>query len=361
MFPRSLDPNSERRIDRLHRYAIVCVTWILLLIFFGGQVKSTESGLSVPDWPNTYGHFMFTFPMEKWVGGVFWEHSHRLIASLAGLFTVILSVWVFRVDRRPLLRKLAWAASIAVIVQGLFGGLTVLLMLPAWTSIVHGTLAQIYLCVVAAIAVMTSRQWHFDSARVGIGAWDGRLGKLTLATTFVVFAQLLIGAIMRHTEAGLAIPDFPLMYGSWIPPLSSEAIAAANKELWQMNLPPVDRWQMISHLLHRVGALAVTTMIALTATRILRRHRGESWLTRPAIVLLVLIAAQITLGILVILSQKHFIITSTHVTVGAMTLLASFVLALRAGRRTQATVETTLPLSPQLSYASPVTTDEVTL
>lgn len=360
MSPRSNDTNPDPRLDKLHRYAIVCVVWILLLIFFGGQVKSTESGLSVPDWPNTYGHFMFTFPFEKWVGGVFWEHSHRLIASVAGLFTLILSIWVLRVDRRSVVRTLAWVASIAVIVQGIFGGLTVILLLPAWTSIVHGTLAQMYLCIVAAIAVMTSRSWRLYRPATNGGEAVGSLGTLAIATTLAVFAQLLIGAVMRHTEAGLAIPDFPLMYGSWIPPLSSEAISAANKELWQMNLPPVDRWQMISHLLHRLGALVVTLMVLLTFIRAWRQHRGEGWLVRPAFLLVLLVAIQITLGILVILTQKHFIITSTHVTVGAMTLLTSFVLALRAFRGRSVALRGN-PASVIIEAEPAVRTDEVAL
>lgn len=326
------DQDRLRRIKALHCYALFCVAWIVLLIFFGGQVKSTESGLSVPDWPNTYGHFMFAFPYEKWVGGIFWEHSHRLIASVAGLFTVVLALWTFGVDRRPAVRRLAWIALIAVIVQGVFGGLTVLLMLPAWTSIVHGALAQTYLCIVAAIALLTSGSWMTERSAGGVRG-SGRLAQAALITTVVVFAQLLVGAIMRHTEAGLAIPDFPLMYGSFIPPLSDQAIVRANKDLWLMNLPPVDRGQIISHLLHRLGALAVTAMIGLTAWRAYVEHRGDSWLTRPAAALLALVVGQITLGVLVILSEKHFIITSAHVTVGALTLLASFILTMRARRR----------------------------
>jgi len=300
----------------------------VLLIFFGGQVKSTESGLSVPDWPNTYGHFMFTFPYEQWVGGVFWEHSHRLIASAAGLFTVILTVWTLRVDTRRIVRLLALTATSVVVVQGIFGGLTVLLMLPAWTSIVHGTLAQIYLCVVAAIAVMTSRTW-IERAAHSEPVVDHRLRSIAFVATMVIVVQLFVGAVMRHTEAGLAIPDIPTMFGSWLPPLSDESLRSANRELWEMNLHPVDRWQILSHLLHRIGGVAVAVAIAVVAARAYRSARTDPWLMRPAVNLVLLVVVQLTLGILVILTHKHFIITSAHVTVGALTLLTSFVLMIR--------------------------------
>ena len=100
------------------------IVGVLLLIFIGGQVKSTNSGMSVPDWPNTYGHFMFSFPWEKMVGGIFWEHSHRLIASGMGLFTIILTILVYKIDSRIWVKRIGMLALIAVIVQGALGGLT---------------------------------------------------------------------------------------------------------------------------------------------------------------------------------------------------------------------------------------------
>jgi cytochrome c oxidase assembly protein subunit 15 len=318
----------------LHRYAMVVVVAIVSLIFFGGQVKSTGSGLSVPDWPNTYGHFMFAFPWEKMVGGIFWEHSHRMIASVTGLLTFALTIWVYRADDRRWVKRLALAASAAVLVQGVLGGLTVLFMLPAWISSSHGTLAQIYFCTVVALALVTSPKWvdgfpkEPDSASLP-------LRNIALATTMIIFAQLVIGAIMRHSEAGLAIPDFPTMFGSWVPPLSDERLAMANKELWQMDLlwkmgnTEITRWQMLSHLLHRLGGLAVTVMVIWTAVKVFRHQVQNREFRNTARLLVALVVVQVTLGILTILTEKQFTITTLHVVTGALTLATSLVLTIR--------------------------------
>jgi cytochrome c oxidase assembly protein subunit 15 len=140
----------------LHRYANLVAAATLLLIAAGGMVTSTGSGLAVPDWPNTYGWFMFSFPMEKWVGGIFYEHGHRLIASAVGFLTIVLAVWVWRVDPRRWVRWLAVGALGAVVLQGLLGGLTVLLLLPAPVSIGHAGLAQLFFCLTVSLSVFTS-------------------------------------------------------------------------------------------------------------------------------------------------------------------------------------------------------------
>lgn len=322
-----------RGVVYLHRYAVLTACWILGLIFLGGQVKSTESGLSVPDWPNTYGHFMFSFPWEQMVGGIFWEHLHRMVASVAGLLTFGLTIWIYRVDRRSWVRQLSLWASIAVLVQGALGGLTVLNYLPAWLSASHGTLAQAYLCMVVVVALATAKSWRNDPAPLAEPG-GASLRTLVLATTVVIFLQLIIGALMRHSEAGLAIPDVPTMFGGWAPPLSDAQLAAANQELMKLDLPRVTRWQMIAHLLHRLGALAATTMIIWTGVRTLRASRGLRELRRPVWLLLALLVAQVTLGILTILTEKkQFTIASLHVVTGAATLATSLVLAVRVRRR----------------------------
>ena len=121
----------------LHLFAVVVALSTAVLIFAGGLVTSTGSGLSVPDWPNTYGWFMFTFPVEKWVGGIFYEHSHRLIASTVGFLILILSLWLWRAERRRWVRTLGLVALGSVILQGILGGITVLWYLPEPISIAH--------------------------------------------------------------------------------------------------------------------------------------------------------------------------------------------------------------------------------
>src|SRR6188472_1287162 len=143
-----------------HRYAQFVMLCTLLLIAAGGMVTSTGSGLSVPDWPNTYGWFMFTFPIDKWVGGIFYEHSHRLIASTVGFLIVILTFWLWRVESRVWVRRLGFIALGAVITQGVLGGITVLWYLPDAISIAHASLAEIVFCLTVTIALVTSPGWR---------------------------------------------------------------------------------------------------------------------------------------------------------------------------------------------------------
>src|SRR5262245_17039630 len=186
----------------------------------GGLVTSTGSGLSVPDWPNTYGWFMWTFPMSKMVGGIFYEHAHRLIASTVGLLIVVLAIWLGRAEPRKWVRRLGYLALAAVITQGILGGVTVLWYLPDAISIAHASLAQIVFCLTVTIALATSAGWK------RAGFLDDRvLRYVTIATTATIYLQILIGATMRHTGAGLAIPDFPWSFGHLVPPHWDSKIA----------------------------------------------------------------------------------------------------------------------------------------
>ena len=158
------------------------------------MVTSTDSGLSVPDWPTTYGWNMFTFPMSKWVGGIRYEHSHRLIASTVGFLTIILAGWTWWVDPRRWVRRLGFAALGAVIVQGLLGGLTVLFFLPAPISIGHAGLAQIFFCLTLTLAVVTSPGWKNATAPVD----DAMLRRVAAVTTVL---DLHADSRRRHDAA----------------------------------------------------------------------------------------------------------------------------------------------------------------
>ena len=297
----------------LHFYLGFVAAASLLLIVAGGLVTSTGSGLAVPDWPNTYGTFMFAFPFSKMVGGIFYEHGHRLIASTVGLLTIGLAVWLARIEPRRWVRRLGWTALATVVAQGLLGGITVLYFLPAPISISHAGLAQIFFALVVSLTLFTSPGWRTGHDHGGSGAHtDPVLGRLALATPAVIYGQILLGATMRHTGAGLAIPDFPLAFGHLVPPQWTTAIGV--------------------HFAHRVGALAVTTIVTATAGHLLFHHPGRRELTRPALLLSALVVVQVGLGAWTVLSGRQVAVNTAHVAVGAATFAASVVLALRVHR-----------------------------
>jgi heme a synthase len=290
----------------LHRFAVFVAIATVVLIYVGGLVTSTDSGLSVPDWPLSYGQ---VFP--RMVGGVFYEHGHRMVAATVGLLTVILAVWIWKRDPRKWVRRVGLLALLAVICQGLLGGITVLLMLPAAVSVGHAALAQVFLCLTVSLAVFTSRGWR---SRQPILEDSGapRLRVLTVVTTAAVYGQILLGALVRHTGSGLAIPDFPLAFGRLVPEFLSR--------------------QILIHYMHRVGALAVTICVIWVVTAVMRRHSSEPWLTRPAILLACALATQITLGAETVWSGKAVVPATLHVAGGATTLALSVLLTLRVYR-----------------------------
>ena len=293
----------------LHRYARLLVAATLLLVAAGGMVTSTNSGLSVPDWPTSYGYSMFTFPPSKMVGGIFYEHGHRLIASAVGLLTIGLVIVVWRVDPRAWMRRLSLVGLAAVTMQGILGGLTVRYMLPAPISIGHAGLAQLFFCLTVSVALFTSRSWLAPAAPM---VDDGRLRSRALILTALIYLQILIGATMRHLGAGLAIPDFPLAFGRLVPPVWSTQIAV--------------------HFAHRVVALAVIAGIVANALWIRRRHADRPELLRPSTWLVLLALVQGTLGALVVLTAKQPVVNTLHVATGAIVLATSLVVTLRAFR-----------------------------
>jgi cytochrome c oxidase assembly protein subunit 15 len=283
----------------LHGFAVVVAAATLALIVAGGLVTSTESGLSVPDWPTTYGHNMFTFPLSKMVGGIRFEHTHRLIASAVGMLTIVLAVWLARREERRWVRRLGYLALATVVAQGILGGITVLYLLPTPVSVAHGCLAQIFFCVTITIAVVTSPRWReAPPASLAAGFRRTPAARLAALAAGAVFLQLLVGAVMRHTKAGLAIPDFPLSLGRIVPPLDTFPVAIA--------------------FTHRVGALLVAVCVAFAAVRAIRS--GRPGVEKAAIALTVLVVIQIALGAMTVLTGKSVLVTTAHVATGALLL-----------------------------------------
>lgn len=315
----------------LHRFAVATAAATLLLIAAGGLVTSTESGLSVPDWPTTYGQNPFTFPISRWVGGIRFEHSHRLIASAVGLLTVVLAAWLQLRDERRWVRRLGWGALAVVVAQGVLGGLTVLFLLPTPVSVAHACLAQTFFCIVLTLAVVTSPRW-----KAGERAPASSVARAAAILTGLVFLQLLVGAVMRHTKAGLAIPDFPLALGRVVPPLTSFAVAI--------------------HFAHRVGALLVAAGALVSVTRAARS--GRPALAKLGLVLALSVCAQIALGALTVLSKKDVILTTAHVATGALVLGVSLALAIGSRRSVPGAVGAALGAArPERAGASPAPTN----
>lgn len=210
----------------LHRWAALLACLVVGLIAAGALVTSKGAGLSVPDWPLSYGTLN---PPNWWrISTVRAEHGHRLYAGTVALLTVGLAVAVQRFEPRRWVRRLAWLAVAAVFSQALLGGLTVLLFLPSAVSISHAALAQLFLCLMVTIACVTGSAWSSTAPAVVL-AGSGRGGRSVrgpaIATTTAVFVQILLGAVMRHFGAGLAIPDFPLVFGGLWPPEWSFPVA----------------------------------------------------------------------------------------------------------------------------------------
>src|SRR5690349_22670559 len=167
----------------LHRFAKFVAGCTVLLVLAGSLVTSTDSGLSVPDWPTTYGWNMFTFPPSKWVGGIFYEHGHRLIASGVGFLTIILAAWLWIAEPRRWMKRLGAIALLSVILQGVLGGLTVRYFLPAPISTAHAGLAEIFFCMTIAIALFTSKGWARGDDQVD----DAMLRGVASATTAIIY------------------------------------------------------------------------------------------------------------------------------------------------------------------------------
>lgn len=314
----------------LRRYAkFICVI-TLFLIALGALVKSTESGLSVPDWPTTYGKFMFAYPLNKMAGGIKYEHTHRMLATIVGLLTLILTIWLLRIKDMPVwIKRLGIFVFLIIVLQGVLGGLTVMLFLPVWLSTFHGVLAQTFFLIVILIAYALSTErrhrWTIEEE-----SYDPLFLKLAIFLMVMVYIQLIIGNVMRHAQAGLAIPDFPTMGWTFFPTFDQAWLNRINAWRFENNLDPVNMGQVMIHLTHRFWAFLVLIDILWLNSIAYKRCLDRPLILQTLYWLNIAVILQITLGISTVLSHKEVYTTTLHVTTGAIVLGLSFLMILRA-------------------------------
>ena len=274
----------------LHRYAILVAVCTLLLVLAGASVTSKEAGLSVPDWPLSYGQVI-----PDMTGGVLFETGHRDIAGVVGILTIILAIWISRVEKRPWMRRLGWVAVSLVVAQALLGGATVLMLQPPPVSIAHACLAQLFFSVTVAIAVFTSRKWQEGPEPVEDYGWPS-LRSLAIVTPILILLQIALGAGFRHRAFGL--------------------------------LP------------HVVGAMIVPLVILLVGVFALHQFPKHRSLRPAAVALLSITGVQVFLGVIAYIARINaaeyplamVLTTVTHVATGGLTLAASVVLAIQIRR-----------------------------
>ncbi|HEV7746764.1 MAG TPA: COX15/CtaA family protein [Pyrinomonadaceae bacterium] len=282
----------------VHRFTLLVAAATFFLIIAGALVTSHDAGLATSDWPLSNGQF---FP--KMVGNLFWEHGHRMVATTVGFLTIGLVLVLWFKEKRSWVRRLGLVALIGVIAQGLLGGLTVKMNLPLVVSSAHATLAQLFFCTTVSLAVFTSSSWMADRPTV---PEQGSLAVryICLAAAATIFLQLIIGATLRHSA-------------TWDKPLPTDLL-----------------------LTHIGGAVAVTLLLGTTAFMVLRRHAGETFLTRPAKLALLFLVIQLFLGLAAYITRTASPndpqplnpmvgITVAHVACGALVFATTIVLTLR--------------------------------
>jgi len=288
-----------------------------LLIVAGGLVTSNNAGLAVPDWPTSFGHL---FKIPKMIGGVKFEHGHRMIAEFVGLLTIIVAVWTWLVDKRRWMRLLTIGAVLGVIVQGVIGGIGVKMMLPPWVSSLHAAFGQTMFCTLAAIAVFTGRSWLLEPNEK-IARKDARplLRHLWMLIGFL-YLQLILGAAFRH------------VWTKWGPAGSNHW--PANKIIHAFLYP------------HILNALLVAALVLYVSLRTLTRHSTIPHLRRPASWILYLLITQLVLGISAYVvrviqgvnesqpTMSLVVVTVAHLAVGALILALAVVLTIQAYRHT---------------------------
>jgi cytochrome c oxidase assembly protein subunit 15 len=294
--------------SRHHKFAVALACWIFLLIIAGALVTSNDAGLSVPDWPTSFGSW---YKIPKLVGGVKFEHTHRMIAQVAGVLTIILAIWTWQVEKRRWMRLLGLAAVGTVIAQGILGGITVLFYLPPAVSSAHAALAQTFFCIAVAMAIFTGRQWIEVQPRVEFDERRPSLFTLTLLSIFVLYVQLILGAMFRHHGI------------SWWP--------------------------------HVLNAVVVSFVLAWTAIRALTVYARIDAVRRPTVLMLSLVITQLCLGFTAFLTRVAWgksavqpelpmvVSTVAHVAVGALLLATTVILSIQVWRHVPVALEERLP------------------
>jgi cytochrome c oxidase assembly protein subunit 15 len=283
-----MDMNGRKKNRWLHFYAIFVAGATFLLIIAGALVTSNDAGLSVPDWPTSFG----SFHMPRMVGGVKYEHGHRMIAGTVVVLTVILALWLWRSEERRWVRRLGGLAVLAIIAQATLGGITVLYLLPVDISVAHACLAQLFFCIMVSIALFTDPDWRWDQLKFEDPSTPS-LRRLSVATTVLIFVQLLLGATFRHHGFGI-VP-------------------------------------------HILAAALVTISVFWLLLRVLSWFSYAPQLERPTFLVTGLLLVQILLGVgsyLMILGAQGapqplppvVAVTTAHVAVGALLLASSLFL-----------------------------------
>ena len=289
--------SQSGRSNWVHRIALLIASATVPLLFIGGLVTSKGVGLAVPDWPTTFGHNMFLYPWSEMVGGIFYEHGHRLFASGVGLLTVLLTIALWSREPRRWVRWLGALALFSVVVQGILGGLRVVL-LEQTLAVIHGCLAQAFFALLVSLALFTSKEWEGQPRKVRV-LEAGRIRRLSLLTTGFIYLQVVFGAVLRYTGS--------LVEG------------------------------------HLLVALLVVVHVLLLAFRIQNIPNPEPKLWGPILILGILLILQLGLGLgsflgkfaplsLAVPPMAVVVLTTTHLVVGALMLATSLVLTLRSFR-----------------------------
>ena len=302
-------------VPLVHGFALLAALATFLLIIVGGLVTSKGAGMSVPDWPTTYGYNMFLFPYSKWVGGIFWEHSHRLIATGIGLISIVLVIAAFVKEKRAWVKALAIAFFLAVLIQGVLGGKRVTM---AWDQlgIFHALLAQSCLGLAFVVTAVTGRgfltgSWFADRAAAPL-RW------LVLAGMLLTYFQLGVAATIRHQHAPLAIRDFPAAYGQFVPNLSPSALEQINAERAKEQIAPVTGGQIELQLVHRAGAVALLLVVLAVAALAVQITPLGHWIRSWSLFWVGGILVQLLLGGITIWTNKAADVATAHMAVGAL-------------------------------------------